>query len=46
MLGILIDARNKKLISGINILLERLENEANFWISAELRRQVLQMAGE
>jgi hypothetical protein len=46
ILGILIDARNKKLISNVKILLERLENEASFWISAELRRRVLQMAGE
>ncbi|HEY5234222.1 MAG TPA: DUF3368 domain-containing protein [Verrucomicrobiae bacterium] len=44
--GILIDARIEKLIPGVKILLDRLEREANFWISSEFRRNVLQLAGE
>ncbi len=46
ILGILSDAKNDNLISSVKILLERLEHEANFWISRELRLQVLQLAGE
>ena len=44
--GILVDAKNGKLISSVKILLERLEREANFWISTDLRKQILQLAGE
>jgi predicted nucleic acid-binding protein len=44
--GILIDARIEKLIPSVKVLLERLEREANFWISRELRLHVLQLAGE
>ena len=44
--GILVDAKNDQLISSVNILLDRLELEANFWISMDLRRQILQLAGE
>ncbi|HZF00963.1 MAG TPA: DUF3368 domain-containing protein [Methylomirabilota bacterium] len=46
ILGILTDAKNDKLISSVKILLERLEREANFWVSSDLRLQVLQLAGE
>ena len=46
ILGVLVDARNEKLISSVKVLLNRLEREANFWISADLRLQVLQLAGE
>jgi predicted nucleic acid-binding protein len=46
ILGILADAKNNQLISNVKILIERLEREANFWVSAELRRRVLQLAGE
>jgi predicted nucleic acid-binding protein len=44
--GILIDARIEKLIPSVKVLLDQLEREANFWISSELRRSVLQLAGE
>jgi uncharacterized protein len=44
--GILIEARIEKLIPSLKILLDRLEREANFWISAEFKLQVLQLAGE
>jgi predicted nucleic acid-binding protein len=46
ILGILTDAKNHNLISSVKILLDRLETEANFWISRDLRLQVLQLAGE
>jgi uncharacterized protein len=46
IIRILIEARDRKLISSLKILLDRLESEANFWIAGDLRRQVLQMAGE
>jgi predicted nucleic acid-binding protein len=43
---ILIEAHDRKLIPSVKFLLERLEREANFWISRALRRQVLQLTGE
>ena len=46
IMRILLEARDRKLISSIKVLLDRLEREANFWISADLRRHVLQLAGE
>jgi predicted nucleic acid-binding protein len=46
IIRILIEARDRNLIPNIKVLLERLEHEANFWISAELRRSVLKLAGE
>ena len=46
ILGILIDARNEKLISSVKIVLDRLDSEAGFWISRDLRLQVLKLAGE
>lgn len=46
ILGILTDAKNDKLITSVTILLERLEREANFWISSDLRLHILHLAGE
>jgi hypothetical protein len=46
ILGILMDARNQKLIGSVKALLDRLESEANFWISPTLRFRILQLAGE
>jgi predicted nucleic acid-binding protein len=46
IMGILVDARNQKLISSVKVLLDRMENEAGFWISSDLRLHVLQLAGE
>ena len=43
---ILIESRDRKLISNVKVLLDRLENEAGFWISLDLRRYVLKLAGE
>jgi predicted nucleic acid-binding protein len=44
--GVLVDAKNEKLISSVKVLLDRLENEAGFWIAPSLRTRVLQLAGE
>lgn len=46
LLGILLDAKQRGLIPAMAPLLERLENEAQFWISAALRASVLNDAGE
>jgi uncharacterized protein len=46
IIRILLEAHNRKLIPSVKVLLDRLEAEANFWISRELRLQVLQLAGE
>jgi predicted nucleic acid-binding protein len=46
ILGVLVDAQNEKLISSVKILLDRLETEANFWVSRDLRLQILKLAGE
>ena len=46
ILGILTDAKNDRLIPSVKVLLDRLETEANFWISRDLRLQVLKLAGE
>lgn len=46
VLGILVDARNQRLISSVKSLLDRLEMEANFWVSPSLRLHILQLAGE
>jgi predicted nucleic acid-binding protein len=43
---ILIEAHDRKLISSVKILLDRLETEANFWVSRDLRLQILKLAGE
>jgi len=42
----LLEARDRELISSVKFMLDRLQNEANFWISPELKQRVLQMAGE
>jgi predicted nucleic acid-binding protein len=46
ILGILTEAKTNKLIPSVKVLFERLERESNFWISRELRRQVLQSVKE
>ena len=46
ILGILIEARRRKLIPGVKAILGQLENEAGFWIAPSLRERVLQLAGE
>jgi predicted nucleic acid-binding protein len=46
IVGILVDSKNEKLIPSVKVLLDRLEKEASFWISPDLRLRVLKLAGE
>jgi uncharacterized protein len=46
LLGILLEAKQRSLIPALAPLLDRLENEAQFWISPTLRAAVLSDAGE
>jgi uncharacterized protein len=46
LLGILLDAKQRWLIPAIAPLLDGLEKDAQFWISATLRASVLNDAGE
>lgn len=46
LLGILLEAKTRDLISELAPLLDRLENEAEFWISGTLRNKILNAAGE
>ncbi|MFA6543151.1 MAG: DUF3368 domain-containing protein [Limisphaerales bacterium] len=46
ILGILLEARQRGLISEVTSVLNRLESEAGFWIAPSLRRRVLALAGE
>jgi predicted nucleic acid-binding protein len=46
LLGILIQARRRSLISELAPLLDRLQTEARFWISRSLRESVLNAVGE
>ena len=46
LMGILLQARQRSLITAVAPLLDRLEQEARFWMSALLRATVLRAAGE
>lgn len=46
VLGILLQAKSSGLIRELAPLLDRLEDEGDFWISENLRRVVLERAGE
>ncbi len=46
ILGVLTDAKFLGAISSVKNLIERLQTEANFWISTDLKQRVLQRAGE
>lgn len=46
VLGVLIRAKEKGLVSKVAPLLERLRKEINFFISDDLAREVLRLAGE
>lgn len=46
LLGILIEARQRSLISTVAPLLDRLQTEARFWIAPALRQAILQAANE
>jgi predicted nucleic acid-binding protein len=46
LLGILLQARQRGLIPAVAPLLDRLQQEARFWIAPSLRAAVLRAAGE
>ena len=46
VLGILLEAKNRRLIQKIRPVLDQLEVEAQFWISPVIRQKVLDLAGE
>ena len=46
ILGVLIEARRRRLIPDVNTILQRLETEAGFWIAPGLRDRVLALANE
>ncbi len=46
LLGVLMKAKEKGLISYVKPIIEELEKEAGFWISDKLRKIVLKVAGE
>ncbi len=46
LLGILLQARQRGLISAVAPLLDRLEREARFWMAPSLRAAILGAAGE
>lgn len=46
LLGVLLLAKRRNLIHQVTPLLDRLESEAGFWLSRELRKQVLLAAKE
>jgi predicted nucleic acid-binding protein len=46
LLGILVQARQRSLIPAVAPLLDRLEQEARFWMAPSLRAAILRAAGE
>ena len=46
LLGLLVRARQQGLIPAVAPLLETLERDAGFWMTADLKRRVLEQAGE
>jgi uncharacterized protein len=46
ILGVMIQARQRQIIPSVRNLLDRLEKEAGFWVSPNLRGKVLQTVGE
>jgi predicted nucleic acid-binding protein len=46
ILGVLLEARRRGLISRVKTVLDRLETEAGFWVAPLLRQHVMRLAGE
>lgn len=46
ILGILVEAKSRRLISTVKPLMDALRNQAGFWIDAALYNRVLQLVGE
>ena len=46
LLGLLVRAKQQGLIPAVAPLLDALERDAGFWMTADLKRRVLDQAGE
>jgi predicted nucleic acid-binding protein len=46
VVGVLLRAKQEGHIASLRRYLERLEQEAGFWLGASLRRRILELAGE
>ena len=46
VLGVLVEAKHQHLLAAVRPVLDALRNEAGFWISDDLYRRVLDLAGE
>lgn len=46
LLGVLVEAKRRRLLPAIAPLLDQLRREAGFWVGAELRASVLRSVGE
>jgi predicted nucleic acid-binding protein len=46
IIGILVEAKSRKLIPTVQPLLDSLINQAGFWIAESLYKNVLQLVGE
>jgi uncharacterized protein len=46
ILGILLRAKNQRLIPALKPVLDALKRDANFWVSRSLREKILKRAGE
>lgn len=46
LLGVLLEAKTRKLLPAVSTELDRLQESTNFRIRPEVRREVLRLAGE
>ena len=46
LVGVLIKAKDEKLIAEVSIILDELKNTAGFWLNADLEKKILQKLGE
>lgn len=46
VVGLLVQAKTKRIIPSLKLLFTRLKKEAGFWVSAEVELQALREAGE
>ncbi|MBN2443608.1 MAG: DUF3368 domain-containing protein [Spirochaetales bacterium] len=46
LIGVLLAAKNRGLISSLKEMIELLETNAGFWISEEFKTRILDVAGE
>jgi predicted nucleic acid-binding protein len=46
VLGVLIEAKKRKFLVSVTVLIDRLQSELNFFISPSLRQEIIRQAGE